>query len=103
MSDQCPPRRYHLDISNNDSFRGGLNPIFWSLRHNNRLRVLKLANNKAGSLFGHDDDAIGIHGVSVCRALSENNLLTHLDLSGNNMSPTAGSNILDSLRGATAT
>jgi len=43
---------YHLDISNNDSFRGGLNPIFWSLRHNNRLRVLKLRNNKAGSLFG---------------------------------------------------
>ena len=68
------------------------------MRHNNRLRVLKLANNKAGSVFGTDDDSVGIHGISICRALTENTLLTHVDLSYNNLSTKAGNNIIDSVR-----
>ena len=57
----------HLDISHNDSYRANLNLIFWSIRHNNRLRIFKAAGNKAGTAFGTDDDAIGTHGISICR------------------------------------
>lgn len=57
----------HLDISDNDSYRTNFNLIFWSLRHNNRVRVFKAAGNKAGTVFGTDDDEVGIHGISICR------------------------------------
>ena len=86
-----------LDISHNDIQRAGLNHMMWSLRHNRSLRILRLAYNNAGGLFGTDEDAYGLHGIAVYRAIVENLALREFDLSGNNISSEGGSNILEAL------
>jgi Ran GTPase-activating protein (RanGAP) involved in mRNA processing and transport len=86
-----------LDISNNQLSRSGLNHMMWSLRHNRSLRILRVANNHAGTVWGTDDDALGIHGIAIYRAIVENLALRELDLSGNNISTEGGNNILEAL------
>ncbi len=71
--------------------------MMWSLRLNRSLRILKVAYNNAGTVWGTDDDALGIHGIAIYRAIVENLALRELDLSGNNISTEGGNNILEAM------
>jgi Ran GTPase-activating protein (RanGAP) involved in mRNA processing and transport len=87
----------YLDLSGNDFSRAGLNEIFWAMRQNKRLRVLKLSMTKAGTLFCANADALLTHGISVPKMLQLNSVLRVLDLSFNTLCTEAGINILDAM------
>lgn len=88
----------YLDCSDNSFGREGLNSIFWSLRVNRRLKVVVFAKSKAGLGFGTSADALGIHGISLFRAVSENTSLVVLSLAYNNLSSIAGSTLFNALQ-----
>ena len=87
----------HLDLTNNNFSRVGLNQIFWSLRQNKRLRCFRLGRNKGGLKLGTNTDTLGRYGVGLVRALQENLVLRELDLSYLGLSAEAGTNIFSAL------
>jgi Ran GTPase-activating protein (RanGAP) involved in mRNA processing and transport len=86
-----------LDMRQNELGRVGLNEIFWAMRQNKRLRILRLGENKAGSRFCASEDALLKHGISVPRCIRANVVLRELDLSYNTLCTDAGINILDAM------
>lgn len=88
----------HLDLSHNNFSRVGLNQVFWSLRQNRRLRVLRLGHNKGGLQLGASNDTLGRYGVGLLRALQENLVVRELDLSYLGLSSEAGTNIFTALQ-----
>jgi Ran GTPase-activating protein (RanGAP) involved in mRNA processing and transport len=86
-----------LDLRGNNLGRQGLNLIFWGLRQNRSLRVLLLGDNRAGPMFGSDDDALLRHGVALQRALRANVVLRDLDLSYNGIDSQGGVNLFEAL------
>lgn len=64
------------DLSGNKFGRAGCNQIFWALRQNKRLRVLKLGHNQQGTVFCSNDDALLKHGIDdlLCPLL----LISHI-------------------------
>jgi Ran GTPase-activating protein (RanGAP) involved in mRNA processing and transport len=86
-----------LDVADNDFSRTGLNEIFWAMRRNRRLRILRCGENKAGTKFCSNADALLSHGLSVPNCLRINVVLRELDLSYNTMSAEAGINIMDAM------
>ena len=51
------------DLSGNKFGRAGCNQIFWALRQNKRIRVLKLGQNQQGTVFCSNEDALLKHGI----------------------------------------
>jgi Ran GTPase-activating protein (RanGAP) involved in mRNA processing and transport len=88
----------HMDLTHNDFSRVGLNQIFWSLRQNRRLRVLRLGHNKGGLKLGASTDTLGRYGVGLTRALQENLVVRELDLSYLGLSSDAGTNIFTAIQ-----
>mmetsp|Transcript_26144 Transcript_26144/g.58737 ORF Transcript_26144/g.58737 Transcript_26144/m.58737 type:complete len:1154 (+) Transcript_26144:242-3703(+) len=86
-----------LDCRQNDLGRVGLNEIFWAMRQNKRLRILRMGENRAGSRFCSSEDALLGHGISVPRCIRANVVLRELDLSYNTLGTDAGVNILDAM------
>jgi Ran GTPase-activating protein (RanGAP) involved in mRNA processing and transport len=87
----------YCDFSSNNFTRAGLNKIMWSVRHNRSIRVFRVGSNNAGMVFATEDDAVGIHGIAMYRAITENLCLRELDLSFNNISSVGGANILEAM------
>lgn len=87
----------YLDIRQNKCSRIGLNQMFWALRSNKRLRVLKVGENEAGTMFCSDGDALLSHGIAVPVCLRTNVVLREVDLSFNSLTSEAGVNILDAI------
>lgn len=87
----------YVDCTGNIFSRVGLNQIFWALRQNKRLRILKCGENQAGTMFCSNNDALLSHGISVPQAIRNNFVLRELDLSFNGLSTDAGINILDAM------
>ncbi len=85
------------DISGNNLSRNGLNDIFWGLRQNRSLRVFNCGDNKAGSIFGSDDDALLGHGIALQRGINSNVMLRELDLSFNALSSNACANVFEAM------
>lgn len=86
-----------LDVCSNNFSRMGLNEIFWAMRQNKRLRVLRCGENKAGTKFCSSEDTLLRHGISVPKFLRANVVLRELDLSYNTMSSDAGINVMDAM------
>lgn len=86
-----------VDVSKNALTRVGLNQIFWAVRQNKRLRVLRVSENQAGSIFCSDADSLLGHGISVCKAFSTNAVLREVDLSYNSLTSEAGCNVIDAM------
>lgn len=86
-----------LDVCQNNLSRMGLNQIFWAMRMNKRLRILRCGENKAGTKFCSSEDNLLRHGISVPKCLRANVVLRELDLSYNTMSADAGINIMDAM------
>ncbi len=111
----------YLDVGGNVFSRIGLNQMFWALRQNKRLRILKCSDNKAGAfyhsplycqitfdfcdfcnimtgtIFCSNEDALLRHGISVPTCLRSNSVLREVDLSYNGLCTEAGVNILDAM------
>jgi len=87
----------YCDIEGNALSRPGLNEIFWAMRQNRSLRVFKCGDNKAGSVFGSDQDALLGHGIALQRTIKANVVLRELDLSYNGMSPNACINVFEAM------
>lgn len=87
----------YLDISGNNLSRVGLNEIFWGMRQNRKIRVLKCGDNKAGLLFASEEDNVLKHGISLHRAIRSNIIIRDLDLSYNGMSSNAGALLFDAM------
>ena len=87
----------YVDFSGNFFSRSGLNDIFWGMRRNRKIRVLKLGDNKAGPSFATEDDALLQHGIALARSLQINNIIRELDLSYNGLSSNAGNIIFDAM------
>jgi Ran GTPase-activating protein (RanGAP) involved in mRNA processing and transport len=88
----------HVDVRQNRISRVGCNRIFWSLRQNRRVRVLKLGSNELGLKTGTDEDTLGKYGVGMIRAFRENVTLVEIDLSHCGLSSEAGANLFTSLQ-----
>ena len=86
-----------LDIQQNHFSRTGLNQIFWAMRQNKRLRILRCGQNEAGTKFCSNEDNLLRHGISVPKFLRSNVVLRELDLSFNTMCSAAGINIMDAV------
>ena len=86
-----------LDVTDNGLSRIGLNEVFWAMRQNRRMRVLRCGENRAGSRFCSDEDALLRHGISVPQTLRFNVVLRELDLSYNALCTEAGVNLLDAM------
>jgi Ran GTPase-activating protein (RanGAP) involved in mRNA processing and transport len=86
-----------LDVRHNGFSRTGPNQIFWAMRQNRRLRILRCGENQAGTKFCANEDSLLRHGISVPKCLRHNVVLRELDLSFNTMCAEAGSNILDAM------
>mmetsp|Transcript_18443 Transcript_18443/g.25383 ORF Transcript_18443/g.25383 Transcript_18443/m.25383 type:complete len:278 (+) Transcript_18443:1746-2579(+) len=71
--------------------------MFWALRQNKRLRVLKVGENRTGTKFCSNEDALLKHGIAVVRALACNVVLRELDLSFSSITTDGGINLLDAL------
>eukprot|EP00597_Dinobryon_sp_UTEXLB2267_P004417 CAMPEP_0170078548 /NCGR_PEP_ID=MMETSP0019_2-20121128/15115_1 /TAXON_ID=98059 /ORGANISM="Dinobryon sp., Strain UTEXLB2267" /LENGTH=439 /DNA_ID=CAMNT_0010291487 /DNA_START=133 /DNA_END=1450 /DNA_ORIENTATION=- len=87
----------YLDVADNWFGRAGLNQMFWALRQNKRLRVLKVGENRTGTKFCSNEDALLKHGIAVVRALACNVVLRELDLSFSSITTDGGINLLDAL------
>jgi Ran GTPase-activating protein (RanGAP) involved in mRNA processing and transport len=87
----------YVDVSKNHLTRFGLNQLFWAVRNNKRLRVLKVAENDAGPNWCTNKDALLRHGIAVPVAIRRNVVLRELDLSFNSLTSEAGVNIIDAL------
>ena len=87
----------YCDFSGNNFTRTGLNQIFWAMRSNKRMRVLKCGANKGGPVFASKSDALLSHGIALVKALSLNVVLRELDLSYNGISTEAAINIFDAM------
>lgn len=87
----------YVDFSNNQMGRIGLNELFWAMRQNRRMRVLKCSENEAGSRFCSNEDKLLSHGISVPQTIRNNVVLRELDLSFNALSTDAGINLMDAM------
>jgi len=87
----------YCDIEGNALSRPGLNEIFWAMRQNRSLRVFKCGDNKAGSVFGSDQDALLGHGIALQRTIRANVVLRELDISYNSLSSNACSNVFEAM------
>ena len=88
----------HVDVRENRISRVGCNRIFWSLRQNRRLRVMKLGTNELGLKTGTNEDTLGSYGVGMIRAIRENVTLVEIDLSYCGLSSGAGVNLFTALQ-----
>jgi Ran GTPase-activating protein (RanGAP) involved in mRNA processing and transport len=88
----------YLDLRYNQIKKIGLNQIFWSLRVNRKLRVLRLGGNHGGTSLGINSDVMGSHGIGLVRGLQENLILRYLDLSYLGLSPESGQNLFTALK-----
>jgi len=88
----------HLDVRGNRISRVGCNRIFWSLRQNRRVRVLKLGANELGLKTGTSEDTLGKYGVGMIRAFRENVTVIEIDLSYCGLSSGAGVNLFTALQ-----
>ena len=88
----------YLDIRENRISRVGCNRIFWSMRQNRRLRVLKLGSNELGLKMGTDEDTLGSYGIGMIRAIRENVTIVEIDLSYCGLSAGAGVNLFTALQ-----
>lgn len=86
-----------LDVCQNEFSRSGLNQMFWAMRQNKRLRILRCGENRAGTKFCSSEDSLLRHGISVPKCLRANVVLRELDLSYNTMCADAGINIFDAM------
>lgn len=88
----------YIDIRDNQIKKVGLNQIFWSLRVNRKIRVLRLGGNHGGISLGTDTDVMGNHGIGLVRGIQENLILRYLDVSFLGLSPDAGINLFTALK-----
>lgn len=86
-----------LDVRQNAFSRTGLNQVFWAMRQNKRLRILRCGENQAGTKFCANEDSLLRHGISVPKCLRANVVMRELDLSFNTMCAEAGVNVLDAM------
>lgn len=87
----------YCDVSGNNFTRSGMNELFWALRVNRSLRVFLCRENKAGPVWGSEDDALLRHGVSLRQLILCNSNIRELDLSFNGLSSGAGSLIFEAM------